>query len=267
MDTQQTIAITGATGRVGGHLVDLLKNSGHQVVPISRSDGVDVVTGEGLENALTDVDTIIDTATGDSPDREAATQFFAASASNLQEAGDQAGVRRIVSVSIIGCDRFSGADGSGGGFGGYYAAKAGQERALLDGAVPVRILRAAQFHEFVEQLLEWSTQGDTAYVPAMRTQLVAARAVAESLADLAVQDDAAPGSPIPEVAGPQAENLADAARLLARHRGHPAKVEETGNPDDPDGQLLAGGGLLPSAHAKLAGPTFATWLDDQSGRR
>ena len=89
-------------------------------------------------------------------------------------------MRRILVVSIIGCDRFS-----GGSYGGYHVAKVAQEREVLDGRIPAQILHAAQFHEFVGQLLDWSTRGDAAHVPEMRTQLVAARSVAEALADLA----------------------------------------------------------------------------------
>jgi hypothetical protein len=55
---------------------------------------------------------------------------------------------------------------------------------MLPGSIPVRILRAAQFHEFVPQLLEWDRQGEVSNVPSMRTQPVAARTVAEALADL-----------------------------------------------------------------------------------
>lgn len=260
MNARQKIAVTGATGRVGSHLVELLEGSGHEVVPISRSNGVDIITGEGLEEALAGVDTVVDTATGPSPDKEAATRFFVTAARNLEEAGERAGVRRIVGVSIIGCDRFT-----GGSYGGYYAAKVTQEQALLDGPIPAQILRAAQFHEFVGQLLDWGTQGDVAYVPAMRTQLVAARNVAEALADLATRSDAAePGSAIPEIAGPRVERLVDVARLLAARRGSPAQVEETSDPDDPDRDLYAGDGLLPGPHAKLAGPTFEEWLDSQA---
>ena len=46
------IAVAGATGRVGRHVVDILGSSGHDVVPISRSHGVDVISGEGLAAAL-----------------------------------------------------------------------------------------------------------------------------------------------------------------------------------------------------------------------
>ena len=260
MNAQQKVAVTGATGRVGSHLVELLEGSGQEVVSISRSNGLDVNTGEGLEEALAGVDTVVDTATGPSPDKEAATQFFLTAARNLEEAGERAGVRRIVGVSIIGCDRFT-----GGSYGGYYAAKVTQEQALLDGPIPAQILRAAQFHEFVGQLLDWGTQGDVAYVPAMRTQLVAARNVAEALAALATRSDAGePGSAIPEIAGPRVERLVDVARLLAALRGSPAQVEETSDADDPDRDLYAGDGLLPGPHAKLAGPTFEEWLDTQA---
>ena len=39
------------------------------------------------------------------------------------------------------------------------------------------------------------------------------------------------------------------------------KIEAVDNPADPDDALNAGGGLLPSPHAKLADPTFTEWLD------
>jgi uncharacterized protein YbjT (DUF2867 family) len=251
------IAVAGASGRVGPHLVDVLAERGHEVVPISRTHGVDVITGEGLAEALVGVDSVVDATTGPSPEQEAATTFFTTATRNLQDAGERAGVGRIVVVSIIGCDRFTG----GGSYGGYYVAKVAQERAYLDGPIPAQILRAAQFHEFVGQLLDWGTQGDVAYVPEMRTQLVAARNVAEALADLATSSDAAdPGTPIPEIAGPRVERLFDAARLLAARRGGPAQVEEASDLDDRDRDLYVGDGLLPGPHAALAGPTFEAWL-------
>jgi uncharacterized protein YbjT (DUF2867 family) len=116
------IAVAGATGRVGRHVVDVLAERGHEVVAMSRSSGVDVVTGDGLPEALEGVESVIDVATGQSPEEEAATAFFLAAARNLHEAGEGAGVQRIVAVSIIGADRFTS---------GYGAAKVGHERAML----------------------------------------------------------------------------------------------------------------------------------------
>ena len=251
----QKIAVAGATGRVGSHLVAILEQRGHDVVPIARSEGVDVVSGEGLDEALVGVETIVDAATGPSPDQEEATAFFTASARNLQRAGAAAGATRIVLVSIIGIDKFRG---------GYNAAKMAQERTLLEGPLPVRIVRAAQFHEFVEPLAGWTIRDGVAYVPEMRTQLVAARVVAETLAD-AVEEPEIENGAITEVAGPQEERLAAAAAALFANRGGSAEIREISGgpiaqPGDPDAAAYAEGAALPNPGAKLAGPSFEEWL-------
>jgi uncharacterized protein YbjT (DUF2867 family) len=255
MQDQRTIAVAGATGRVGRHVVGTLREAGHQVVPVSRSAGVDVITGDGLPAALAGVDCVVDAATGPSPEQQPATEFFTVAARNLHEAASRAGVQRIVVVSIIGCDRFAG---------GYEAAKVAHERAHAAGAVPVQILRAAQFHELVSQMVEWGTQGDVCYVPAMRIQPIAARTVAEALADLAVGaglPGSAPGSPgaPAEIAGPQVEDLVDLAGLLVSKRGDPVRIE--GVSDPATAGLYENEGLLPGPGAVIAGPAFREWLD------
>src|SRR6266571_3402646 len=201
------IAVAGATGRVGRHVVEVLEAQGHDVVPISRSSGVDVITGEGLAAALAGVE------------------------------------------CIIGTERFAG---------GYGAAKVAHEQATLAGPIPVSVLRAAQFHEFVEQLVGWGTQGEVSYVQEMRTRPVAARTVAEALADLATAPSALPMSAI---AGPREESLVELARLFVARRDVPVKIEGVSDPADPDARLSESGGLLPGPDAALAGPTFEEWLD------
>ena len=177
------IAVAGATGRLGRHVVDLLEERGYDVSPISRAHGVDLVTGEGVADALAGATSIIDASTGNSPDGDEATRFFTAASRTLEDEGVRAGVERMIVVSIIGTDRFSD---------GYNGAKAEQERLALAGPIPAQIVRAAQFHEFVAQLVDWGRQGDTSYVWKMRTQLIAARALAEELVRLATEPD--PGS-------------------------------------------------------------------------
>jgi uncharacterized protein YbjT (DUF2867 family) len=248
------IAVAGATGRVGRHVVDVLSERGHDVVAISRSNGVDVITGDGLATALEGAEVIIDVATGPSPEQGAATEFFTTAARNLQEAGEKTGVRKLVVVSIIGTDR---------SVGGYGAAKLAHERAALAGPIPARILRAAQFHEFVEVLMGWGRQGDVVYLPKMRTQIVAARTVAEALVNMALSQEPEGAQPA-EIVGPREEYLPDLAQLVAAKRGEAVKIEAVSNPADPDDALNSNGGLLPSPHATLAGPTFAEWLDAQS---
>lgn len=253
MQPPQKIAVAGATGRLGRHLVDVLTEQGHDVVPIARSLGVDVITGEGLDAALAGVSVVIDAASSPTPDEAESVAFFTASARNLQAAGQRAGVQRIVVVSIIGIDLHTG---------GYAVGKVAQEKGMRGGPVPVRIVRATQFHEFVEQLLGWGRQGDISYVWKMRTQLVAARSVAEVVVDVATAADF--DGPTVEVAGPREERLVDAATLLAGRRGEPLKVEEVVYVDDPAHTVYADGGLLPGPDAILTGPAFEDWLDNQA---
>jgi uncharacterized protein YbjT (DUF2867 family) len=257
MNAPRKIAVAGATGRAGRHVVDLLQAAGHDAVAMSRSHGVDVITGEGLADALTGVEAIVDVATGPSPDEQPATEFFVTATRNLQEAGERAGVQRLVVASIIGAERFHG---------GYGAAVVAHEHAALSGPIPARVLRAAQFHEFVAQLMEWGRQGDVSYVPQMRTQLVAARAVAQALVDLAVSPESN-GETFSEIAGPREESLVEAATLLAARRGDPARVEGVSDPANPAREAFESGALLPGPHATLAGPTFEEWLDSDSGAR
>ena len=165
----------------------------------------------------------------------AATRFFTTAARNLQTFGARSGLRGLVIVSIIGCDRFGT---------GYYAAKHAHEQAALAGPVPARVVRISQFHELVESLLERRS------VRRMRTQPVAARSAAAALLD------AEPA----EIAGPREERLADLVRLVAAKRGRQAEIEEVSDPDDPDRAAYEGGALLPGPAALLvrsAGPATA----------
>jgi uncharacterized protein YbjT (DUF2867 family) len=245
---QQRIAVAGATGRVGRHVVDVLTEQGHEVVPVARAAGVDLITGDGLADALRGVTTIVDAATGPSPDEASATQFFTTAAENLQKLGRAAGVQKIVVVSIVGIDHFSH---------GYYAAKLAHERAHLDGPVPARILRATQFHEFVGELVEWGRDGEVSRLPGMRTQLVAARTVAEELGRLTAESN---GTVMSEIGGPREECLVEAARLLVARRGDQLRIEEGDWPDLIDPALGESDLLLPGPAAVLAGPTFEEWL-------
>ncbi|MFE6777140.1 SDR family oxidoreductase [Streptomyces sp. NPDC057702] len=252
-----TFAVAGATGRLGRHVVEVLTERGHRAVPMSRSTGVDIITGQGLAEALDGVDVVLDVASWHASDQAAATDFFRTATRNLHEVGRRAGVARIAAVSIIGADRATA---------GFVVAQQAHEEAHLSGPLPARLLRAAQFHEFVGQLLDWR-QGDVAYAPALPTQLVACRTVAETLVDLAIDPDvpaqAEPGTPIPEIAGPRRELMSEAVGLLGARRG--VKVVEVDGAGLPDAELAAAGAFLPGPHARLAGPTFREWLDAQPG--
>ena len=91
--------------------------------------------------------------------------------------------------------------------------------------------------------------------------LAAALDGAEVIAD-AAESPAEPAGII-EVAGPREENLVELARMLAARRGTPVTVQGVRDPADPDAEIQATGGLLPGPGARLAGPTFAEWLDQK----
>jgi hypothetical protein len=97
-----------------------------------------------------------------------------------------------------------------------------------------------------------------------------AKRVAETLADIATGRGPAAarganGTPILEIAGPREENLVEAARLLAAHRGEQLRIEGVSNPDDPDGALYESGASLPGPDAILAGPNVRA-MAERSGR-
>jgi uncharacterized protein YbjT (DUF2867 family) len=53
------ISVIGATGLIGSKVVDLLEGDGHVVVAASRASGADVLTGEGLADALAGADGLV----------------------------------------------------------------------------------------------------------------------------------------------------------------------------------------------------------------
>src|SRR3954453_13296189 len=112
MSEQRKIAVAGATGRVGRHVAEVLEADGHEGVPISRTHGADVITSEGLAEALEGVDAIVDTATGPSPEQQAGAAVFTTPAPNLPTYGARAGAERLVVVSIISADKFEGGYGA-----------------------------------------------------------------------------------------------------------------------------------------------------------
>ena len=111
------IAIAGATGTVGRHIVETARDRGHEVVALSRSSGQDVSTGAGLVEAVAGADAVIDVTNVLTTSASKSRQFFTRATRNLLAAERSAGVGHHVSLSIVGID---GADA------GYYAGKLAQ---------------------------------------------------------------------------------------------------------------------------------------------
>ncbi|PPK92423.1 uncharacterized protein YbjT (DUF2867 family) [Kineococcus xinjiangensis] len=241
------IVVLGGTGVVGRHVVAALRASGHEAVVASRSTGVDLLTGAGLDAALEGAGAVVDASTVATSRARTAVEFFTRSAEHVLAAEVRAGVRHHVVVSIVGLERVPL---------GYYAGKLAQERAVLAGPVPVSILRATQFHEFAGQMLDRMAFGPVAAVPVARVQPVAARDVGAALADLAL------GNPVgraPEMAGPEVFHLPDLARRTAAARGARVRVLPLRLPGAA-GRAMAAGALCPDGAFTCGSTPFAQWL-------
>src|SRR4029078_12707423 len=75
------IVVIGGSGLIGKKLVTILRQSGHEVIPASPSLGINTLTGEGLFEALTNAQVVVDVS--NPPSFETALEFFETSGHNL----------------------------------------------------------------------------------------------------------------------------------------------------------------------------------------
>lgn len=240
------IAIAGATGTVGQYVVSTARARGHLVVPLSRTTGVDLLTGGEVRGALDGVDTVVDVTNRTTLSAARSRRFFETVTRNLLAAEADAGVGHHVALSIVGIDAI---DAS------YYAGKLAQERVVATGSVPWTIARAGQFHEFAGQLLA-GMSGPLAIMPRALTRPVAARDVARHLVDLA---EGPPRGRATDLVGPRDEILADLARRQLAHDGIRRRVVEVRLPGA-YGRGLASGSLRGGRDRAETTTTFEEWL-------
>lgn len=240
------VAVAGGTGVVGRHVVEVVSEAGHTPVILSRGRGVDLVSGAGLEHAIRGADVVIDVSNIVATGRRQSTRFFETATTNLLRAGRAAGLRHHVVLSIVGVDRVK--------F-GYYEGKLRQEELALSGSVPATVLRATQFYEFPEQILE-RVPGPVAVVPRQLIRPVAAAEVASELVSLALGE---PQGMAAELAGPEEHQLVDLARRISRERGRRRPVIGLRLPGE-GGRAMASGGLLPGPGARVGQQGFEEWM-------
>jgi uncharacterized protein YbjT (DUF2867 family) len=206
------ITVFGASGLIGTKVVELLKDQGHDVVASSRSSGVDVLTGEGLADALAGADALVDVTNSPNLEGGPAMEFFTASATNLVEAARRAGVRHYVALSIVGVD------GLGGG---YFRAKVAQEKIIAESGIPYSIVRATQFAEFADAITESMTVENEVRVPDALIQPIPADQVASAVAHAAVEQ---PLNGIVNIGGPHKVTFEQMARDALARKGDESKT-------------------------------------------
>jgi uncharacterized protein YbjT (DUF2867 family) len=202
------ITVVGASGLIGGKLVERLTAGGHDVVGASRSSGVDVLTGQGLAEALSGADALVDVVNSPSFEDDPVLSFFTTSTTNLVTAAGAAGVGNYVCLSIVGVNDLPES--------GYLRAKVAQEKILTDSGVPYTIVRATQFLEFSETIIASMTDGDEIRVPDALIQPVPADKVVHEVARAAV---APPLNAVVNIGGPEKISFEQMARSVLAAQG------------------------------------------------
>ncbi|QUH03881.1 NmrA family NAD(P)-binding protein [Saccharopolyspora erythraea] len=240
------IAVIGGTGLIGSQVVKILDASGHEAVPHSPSTGLDLLSGQGLREALAGADVVVNLTNSPTFD-EASVDFFQQTMENLLTAAENAGVGHAVVLSIVGADRVP--DGV------YFRAKVRQEDILKAGPVPYSIVRATQFFEFMNTALSWNADENTVRLPATLIQPMAAAEVAQAVADVSV---GAPLQGTRNIAGPEVFTLDELGKIvLAARDDHRTVVT-----DNSAGAfaVVTGDALIAGDDAVIAKTTYRQWL-------
>ena len=248
------IAVLGAAGTLGRHLVTHLETAGHTVRALGRRTGVDALTGDGLAEALQGTDLVVDAISTPSLSSRRAVETHTRAAGNIARAAEQGGARRVLCVSIAGAadpevhKRFA-----------YYQGKAAQEAVYLDADLPVTLVHSAQWFEIAGLLLSQASLGPVALLPTMRMAPIAADRVAARIArEVEVDEDSAHRSFV--LRGPKELTSAQLVRRILARRGSidgrsPRLVAELPYL----GSAIAGGGLIP-ADAEVDDMDLEEWL-------
>jgi uncharacterized protein YbjT (DUF2867 family) len=246
------VVVIGGTGLIGSKVVAKLTEHGHEVIAAAPNTGVNTLTGEGLAEALTNAQVVVDVANSPSFEDGPAMDFFTTATRNVLRAAQTAGVSHLVALSVVGTDRLLDS--------GYFRAKAAQEQLISEGPIPFSIVRATQFFEFVRGIADSATDGDTVRVSAASIQPMAADDVATAVASTAV---GRPVGGIREVAGPDRFQLDELVRIRLRAQGDDRTVVT-----DPQsryfGVLLDDHTLVPEGTAKVFDTSFQHWLVDNA---
>ena len=225
-----------------------LRQKGHEVLAASPSSGVNTVTGEGLAEALTDTQVVVDVANAPSWEDKAVLEFFETSGRNLLAAEAVAGVKHHVALSVVGTDRLLAS--------GYFRAKMAQENLIKASPIPYTIVRATQFFEFVGGIAQSATEGETVRLPSAMMQPIVSDDVAQVMADVALEE---PLNGMIDLAGPEPIRMDELVRQFLSAKQDTRKVTTDARASY-YGVAVNDQSLTPGDHPRLGPTRFQDWL-------
>lgn len=241
------ITVIGGTGLVGRQLVERLRQQGHDVVVAARSTGVNIVTGEGLAEAVEGARIVIDASNSGYARADDMAHFFAVAGRRLLRAEREAGVAHHVVLSAVGANRLHG---------GYFVAKKEQEALVRESGLGFTIVRSTPFFEFIYKIVDAGGEGDSVRIPPVQMQPIASADVAAALADIALKS---PVGVVVEVVGPDRRTLPDLALEILTANEDPRRIVV-----DPDaiyfGARFEGEPLVGGERPRTAPLDFESWL-------
>jgi uncharacterized protein YbjT (DUF2867 family) len=207
------IVVLGGTGLIGTKLVRNLRLRDQEVIAASPASGIDILTGEGLAEAFTGTQVVVDVTNSPSFEDKAVLDFFETAGRNILAAEASAGVGHHVALSVVGTDRLPA--------NGYLRAKMAQENLIKASKIPYTILRSTQFFEFVARIAQSFTDGKIVRVPPAFVQPILSDDVADALADIVVSE---PLNGTIELAGPERIHFDELIRQFLSATGDPRQV-------------------------------------------
>jgi uncharacterized protein YbjT (DUF2867 family) len=241
------IVVMGGRGLVGRNIVERLRRQGHAVSSASRASGVDVITGRGLAESLAGADVVVDVTNSPTFDDLASFEFFRTAIANLLAAEKRAGVGLHVSLSVVGTGCLDASP--------YLRGKALQERRIAASGIPVTIVHATQFFEFLLDIVNYAVRGQTIDLSPAFIEPVASDDVAATIARVAVQ---APLNGSIEIAGPERARMSELIQRFVRDIEAPYEVKTKADATY-FGAVLDESVLLPGADAERGTLGFEAW--------
>ena len=245
------VLVTGGTGSLGSRVVDRLRAAGREARALSRGGRPgtvrgDLLTGEGMEEAVAGVGTIVHCASSPTKTRRTDVE----GTERLLRTAHRAGVSHFVFISIVGVDRNP--------YFPYYRAKLEVERMVERSPVPWTILRATQFHEFVLMQVRFLDRLPVLLVPrGFLLQPIDIGEVAGRLTELALAE---PVGRAADIGGPEVGTLAGFARSYREAAGRRKRIVGVPVPGKTARALRDGAQITPEhKYGKVTWEEFLRW--------